>query len=315
MSLRKSLRALCVLAVLAAGLAADEPITLRHKAKPGDQLVYRSRNSVDQVQKIGEVKLENKISQEDQVRRTFVEPTEEGTLQYTAKTERLKVQHKLGPLGEYKFDSQATERETGSMLGDALTPLYERLSGGELQITVTPRGDVKQVKGLTEMIGDLLKNNPIASQFAGGGSDNAARAGVQQHTLRFQEAPVTPGDMWEHPIEVELPGLGTGKGKAIYTYTGMKEVDGRKIIEISLNQNLSFDVSTEAMGAKVTGTISTGNFAGKAEFDLEAGRMLSLKVEQTLSGRLSVDVAGQMINIDQEQTQNESVELVPAEQK
>jgi hypothetical protein len=315
MSLRQSLRALCVLAVLAAGLGADEPITLRYKAKPGDQLVYRNQNSIEQVQKIGEVKLENKLSQEEQVRRTFAEPTQEGTLQYTAKTERLKVQHKLGPLGEYKFDSQATERETGSMLGDALTPLYERLSGGELQITLTPRGDVKQVKGLTEMIGDLLKNNPIASQFAGGGSDKAALVGVQQHTLRFQEGPVSPGEMWEHPIEVELPGLGTGKGKTIYTFTGTKEVDGRKIAEISLNQSLSFDVSLETMGAKVTGTVSTGNFSGKAEFDLEAGRLLSMKIEQTLSGRLSVDVAGQTINIDQEQTQTDSVELLPAEQK
>jgi hypothetical protein len=304
-----------VLAILAAGLGADEPITLRYKAKPGDQLVYRNRNSTDQVQKIGEVKLENKLSQEDQSRRTYAEPTQEGTLQYTVKTERLKVQHKLGPLGDYKFDSEVAERETGSMLGDALTPLYERLCGGELQITLTPRGDVKQVKGYTEMVGELLKNNPIASQFAAGGSDNAAVAGVQQHTLRFREDPVSPGDMWEHPIEVELPGLGTGKGKAIYTFTGMKEVDGRKIAEISLNQSLSFDISLETMGAKVTGTISTGNFAGKAEFDPEAGRLLSMKIEQTLSGRLSVDVAGKTINIDQEQTQTDTVELVPAEPK
>ncbi|HVW01216.1 MAG TPA: hypothetical protein VHB77_12775, partial [Planctomycetaceae bacterium] len=103
--------------------------------------------------------------------------------------------------------------------------------------------------------------------------------------------------------------------KMTYTFNGMKEVDGRKIAEITLNQSLSFDVNTEAMGAKVTGTISTGNFAGKAEFDPEAGRLLSMKIEQTLSGRLLVDVAGMMINIDQEQTQTESVELVPGEQQ
>ena len=65
MSLKNSLRVLCVLAVVAAGLGADEPITLRYKAKPGDQLVYRNRNSTDQVQKIGEFKIENKLSQEE----------------------------------------------------------------------------------------------------------------------------------------------------------------------------------------------------------------------------------------------------------
>ncbi|HVW00908.1 MAG TPA: DUF6263 family protein, partial [Planctomycetaceae bacterium] len=203
MSLQNSLRALCVFLAVAAGLGADEPIVLRYKGKPGDQLVYRNRNSTQQTQKIGEVKLENTISQEDQTRRTFAEPTQEGTLQYTGKTERFKTQLKLGPLGEYKFDSQSSERETGSMLGDALTPLYERLSAGELQVTVTPRGDVKAVKGYSEMIGDVLKNNAIAKQFAGGGSDAAATTGVQQHTLRFQEGPVSPGDSWDHPIEIE----------------------------------------------------------------------------------------------------------------
>ena len=57
---------------------------------------------------------------------------------------------------KYEFDSKSSERDTGTEIGTAVTPYFERLTGSEYRIKLTPRGNVVEVKGFAELIADQL---------------------------------------------------------------------------------------------------------------------------------------------------------------
>lgn len=95
----------------------------------------------------------------------------------------LKVEMKNDRIGGYTYDSASSDRDTGSQVGQAITPLYDRLNGAVLTFSLTPQGKLTGAKGFQELLGDLVKDNPLVAQFVGGGSDEAAR---QQQTVTHE---------------------------------------------------------------------------------------------------------------------------------
>src|SRR3990170_4414408 len=103
------------------------------------------------------------------------------------------------------------------------------MSGSAVELVVTPLGEVKEVKGFAELFADLLKDNPIAVQFVGGGSNEAAK----------------PGDFWEVPFEIDLPKLGKFKGKRVYRYEGPDKVGDRTTAKIDVATELAGDLDID----------------------------------------------------------------------
>ena len=204
--------------------------------------------------------------------------------------------------------------DRSSLAGAALTPVYEALSGAVIQVTHTPLGDVTEVKGLKELIGDnLLKDNPFAAQVAAGATDEGAKLTYADRFVDLPEQAVGPGDTWEKPFELKLPGLGTAKGKSVYKLEGPDKVGDRATVKISVRDEMSFDLDVEQMGAKVTGSLSITSSSGTIQFDAEAGALISKKSTQSLSGNLNVAAGGQNIPIQQEQTHTTTIELLDKE--
>src|SRR5262249_1065682 len=158
------------------------------------------------------------------------------------RAERRKMNAEFGALGKFEFDSKSTERDTGSAIGGALTPLLERLTGSEYQVIVDPLGKVGEVKGYAELIADILKDNPLAGQFGGG--DNASAVMSEQDAfVIFSDKPVSVGDQWEVPIEMELAKLGKLKLKTTYTYEGPDTVGDRKTVRIALSGEMTIELN------------------------------------------------------------------------
>ncbi|MGE5194801.1 MAG: DUF6263 family protein, partial [Deltaproteobacteria bacterium] len=192
----------------------------------------------------------------------------------------------------------------------AATPLLERLTGSEYDVVVNPQGDVVEVKGFASLIADLVKDNPIAAQFGGGGTDAGAKFSEQETFVKLSEKPVKPGDHWERSFETDLSGLGKAKGKITYVFEGYDKVGERKTVRIGVTTDLSFDLKVEAGGAKVTGTISTTRASGSVQFDPEAGKVVSSKNDMSLSGQLTAEAGGMTFTIDNQQEQKSSSELL-----
>jgi hypothetical protein len=196
------------------------------------------------------------------------------------------------------------------MLGGSLTPLFERLSGAVIDVTITPSGKVVEVKGYKELIGDLLQGNDIAKQFAGGGSDEAAKAAIGETFPTLSTKAVSPGDKWEEPFTLQLPQVGKVTGKKIYWYQGSGEVGKLKTAKISVATEMSVETNIMIDGAKVTGTISVSSSKGTIHFDPQKGCLVALDSEQTVSGNLNVSVNNMDIPVTLEQVERTTVDLI-----
>jgi hypothetical protein len=288
---------------------AEEPLLLAYKRAKGDTLYYRGTLDMKQSQTIMTTKVENNFKQDVITSRVIDDIDAKGIATVKVKAERRKVTSEAGPLGKYEFDSQSTERDTGSTIGAALTPVLERLTGSEFQLLVDQRGEVKEVKGFAELIADLIKDNPFAAQF-GGGDNKAAVQAEQEAYIVLSEKPVSAGDKWEVPFESELPRIGKMKGKTTYTYEGPDKVGNLKTARIGLSTEMSFELNIEQGGAKVTGSISSTTSSGTAQFDPKAGRVVALKRTLSLSGQLMVEAGGKIIPLDSQQDQSTTLELL-----
>jgi hypothetical protein len=293
---------------LACTAQAQEPILLRYKLQKGDKAYFRSTSELKQTQSVMGNKLDNTSTQEDFSSRLVEDVNADGVAQLAIKTERLKAKSNFAQLGEVSFDSTSTERDKGSTLGAAVTPIYERLVGSQIQVFLRPTGEIKEVKGYTELLADLIKENPLRSQFAAGGSNQGGKMMLQGTYVIFSDKPVKPGDRWEIPQEIELEGLGKMKSKDTYTYVGPAQVGDRKTVQIAIATEASFELNITQGDAKVTGSLTSNNSSGTAHFDPEAGCLVSLKNSYTFSGQLNVAVNGMNIPIQTDQTHTITIE-------
>ncbi|MGQ0636090.1 MAG: DUF6263 family protein [Planctomycetaceae bacterium] len=298
--------------VLASPLArADDAVLLRYKFTKGDSQHYRSTQELKQSQTFSpEVKIETAMSGDTIATRTVTEVSAEGKATIKNKPVRLKMTAEITGVGKFEFDSQSTERDTASMLGGALTPLYEKLSGAELEIVVNKLGNVLSTKGYAELVADIIKDNPLAAQFGAQGSDESAMLSEQEAYLILPEKPVKPGDTWEVPYEFEVPKLGKFRGKNSYKFEAYDMVGTRKTARINATSELTLNLDINQPEAKVTGTMSTTGSSGSVQFDPEAGRILSKKSNLSMVGQLTVDAGGMTLTIDTRQEQANSSELL-----
>jgi len=289
---------------------ADEPVLLRYKLTKGATLIYKSGQEMKQTQTINGTKIENSTTQETVTTRNVEDVNEEGKATLKTKAVQRKVKADFGQAGKYEFDSKSTERDTNSMIGAAVTPVLERLTGSEYDVQVNPRGEIVEVKGYAELVADLVKDNPLAAQFAGGGGAAGAKFSEQETFLVLSEDPVKHGDQWERPFEIDIPSLGKAKGKIVCVFEGHDKVGDRKTARIGVTTDLSFELNLDAGGAKVTGTISTTRSSGSVQFDPEAGRVLSSKNNLSLSGQLTLEAGGMTFTIDNQQEQTTTSALL-----
>jgi hypothetical protein len=289
---------------------AGDGIVLRHKLAKDDKLIYRKTSSVKQTQVVKDMKIETHIDSTEVGVRTFQEVDDKGNIKAQTENKLLKVKTKIGPLGDYTFDSKSNDNDKGSTLGAALTPIYERMSGAIMTVTYTPRGEVTKLEGYEELIKDVLKDNPIGAQFAGGGSEKAARFGYAEFFPVFGEEAVRAGDRWETPYEMQLPKVGDAKGKKIYTYLGPDKVGNRKTVKIGVTHELDFDLNLDVNGVKVTGKMTIDRATGTIQFDPEKGHLVSMTSQYTLSGTMNVDANGMQFPVTTEQLQRVNLELL-----
>jgi hypothetical protein len=254
--------------------------------------------------------VKNEFTQQEYSVWSIGEADKEGNIGIRMETKQFEAKIKIGLLGDYTFDSRKNDNEKGSALGQALTPLYERLSGANIGLTISPQGKVMKLEGYKELLGDLLKDNPIAAQFAAGGSEEVAKMGFSEFIIQFEKKAVTPGTRWETPFEMNLDKFGTAKGKKTYIYEGEDKVGSLKTARITVATELSFDLDSEMGGAKVTGRMSVTESKGQLQFDPKRGVLVSLNNQYKISGNLNVSAGGMEIPIQIEQVQHITVDLM-----
>ncbi len=298
--------------LLAAPLPADdaEGVKLVYKFNKGEKTLFRTGGELKQVQTINNQKIETTMNTTSFGSRLVDTVDETGAARIKVKTERMTIKSSIAGQTDYEFDSKSTERDKSSAIGAALTPLYERLSGVELELSIAANGEIKDLKGYAEALGDLLKDNPIGAGFTGGGSNDAAKTNAQELFPVMSDKPVKPGDTWGRPVDIDLKGIGKIKGKVTYKYVGPDKLGERATAKITAITDLSIEINLDVTGAKATGTLTSSNSEATVQFDPAAGRVVSYKSTQTIGGQLSIDVNNMTIPLQSDQTQATTYELL-----
>jgi len=297
-----------LLLLAAAPASAQKGVVLQYKFGPKDKLIYRTTADVKQTRTIGDNTNEVTIATTDVVERRLDKIDSQKNFVLESENKDLRVQMKIGGLGEYKYKARSEDNERASRLGAELTPLYETLTGAVVNVTVTPRGEVVGVKGYKELLAPVLKGKEIAKQFAGGGSDKLYALQAAELYPTFSKDPVKPGDTWSVPFEISMPKFGTAKGKKTYKYVGPEKIGGRGVEKVTYTYDLTFKLDLDMGGAKVVGELAVSKSSGTVLFDAAKGQLVSLQAEYDMGGDLTVSAGGNDIAVRTDSVQKFKVE-------
>lgn len=294
--------------LVAGSQAASAQETFEYKGKAGDKHSYRTSVTSSSSQKVAGMDLKSEFTLTTISERNFKEPDEDGNLKYESATKQVLVDASLPGLGKFKFDSESDENESGSQLADSLAPFFQATADAKFDVKLTKLGEVVELQGYADALKDVLKGNPLAQQFAGGGTDEAAKAGVSDLFIQFKKEGVNTGDEWEVEFKINLPNLGEATGKRRIRFDGDDKVGDTPTKKFTVTLELAFDVNIKSGGAKVTGKIESESSSGEYHFDPAIGQIISGKMKQVLSGTLTAAVGDKEIKVETSQTQNVKIE-------
>ena len=125
-------------------MQAEEP--LRWKFKVGEKLDYNMVQEMQMAASGAAVPQEMKTSMHQEMNMTWdVQGVDDksGEAVIRQKFDRVKMKMTT-PVGGFEYDSKSEEAPTG--LGAMIAPMYKAMTEGEFEITMTSRGEVKDVK-------------------------------------------------------------------------------------------------------------------------------------------------------------------------
>jgi hypothetical protein len=206
-----------------------------------------------------------------------------------------------GPRGE-KIEYKSGGDEATASLAAMVAPIYDALTKGVFEFTMTARGEIKNVKVADEVL-EALKNSPGAAMLG----DIATAEGLQRMLVKWalvlpEKAP-KPGETWRSRVELKSPAGGEQIVESSYRYEGTKEIDGRTFAVFRPGLEITFS-GKDGTPTKVKEQESTGEIL----FDVQAGRLASATLKRGLT--MDVTVAGQ--TVEQKVKQTVEVKLVPA---
>ncbi|HWE37972.1 MAG TPA: DUF6263 family protein [Isosphaeraceae bacterium] len=261
-----------VLLLIPAALASapargDE--TLRWKFTKGEKLTYRMVQKTESRPEPGGAIPATTMAQTIDMTWEVkdVSPAGDATMDQTV--DRIAFEMK-GPGGDVRFDTSQAEKAEGTAA--LLEPLFRGMVGSPIGLTMTARGEVKDVKVPAKLV-DALKSVPNAA--AGGMlSEEGFKSMTTQASLNLPAQPVANGFKWDDAKHVDLP-FGRMNMKVSYTYEGPAGADDR----IASSVAVEFEPKE---GQPFTVKIADQEGKGAFRFDSKAGLLKGSEMKQTL---------------------------------
>lgn len=288
--------ALAMMAVAPSQVAAQEP--LRWKFEKGEKLDYNMVQDMTIGSKGGPQGDQNvTMHQELDMTWDVQDVNAEGDAVIHQKIDRVKMKMTLPPpMGAIEYDTSSEAEPVGPAA--MFAPLYKAMTKGAFEITMTSRGEIKDVK-IPDEVATAIKNSPGMAAMGEMATADGFKKMISQGSLVLpQEAP-EPGHEWSTKIEVNNPMAGKQIVETTYTYKDTKEVDGVTYAVFEPSIEMSFE------GAPLKITEQTSN--GEILFNVPEGRLASSNLAQQVT--IDQPGGGQM-KIDQ----NVEVKVKPAEE-
>ena len=190
---------------------------------------------------------------------------------------RMKMTAPDGQGFDYDTDSEAPAVGMAAMMA----PTMEAMTASEITFTMSPRGEVHDVK-ISDELSAAIKNGPGGES----GAIEQFKSMISQVAFVLPENPPKTGETWTTKIAGNNPAGGNQSVETTYTYDGTREADGTTfaVIKPSMSMQLANNPMME-MKMKEQKT------DGEVLFDVEAGRLHSMSINHHIT--LDMVAAGQ----------------------
>jgi len=208
-----------------------------------------------------------------------------------------------GPPGE-KIEYDSKGEDATASLAPLVAPIYDALTKGEFEFTMTARGETKDVK-VSEEVLEALKNNPGAALLGDIATAEGLQRMISKWALVLPDKTPRRGEESRSRVKLKSP-AGEQTVESSYRYDGTKEVDGRTYAVFRPGLEITFG-EKDGVQSKVKEQESKGEVL----FDVAAGRLQSATLERGVT--IDMTVAGQ--TVEQKVKQTVEVKLTPAKKE
>lgn len=310
-----------VVAIVVFGAAsksqADEK--LRWKFEVGEKLDYTMVQDMTMAVSGGAVGQLNTNMHQEMMMTWDVLGVDEKTGDAVIKQKFNQIKMKVAsPIGGFEYDTSSDAAPTG--LGARIAPMYKAMTKGDFEITMTSRGEVKDVK-IPEEVLTALKSSPGAAAMGDIATEKGFKEMISKGALVLPENTPSKGESWTTTVALNAQGGGKQTVETKYTYEGTKEVDGVTYAVIKPELKMMIDNPAEGSEAadpkpqpapvKTTSKIAEQSSDGEVLFNIEKGRLYSTTLQQKVT--IDASAAGQ--TMQQKIDQKIDVKVTPAGEK
>lgn len=291
-----------LVALLPAGSIARAAEPLRWKFNVGDKLNYAVTQDMTMNMSAGTAgQISTTMKQSMDMTWSVKAVNDSGDAEVGQSIDRVKLSMSMPTGQNMEYDSSSDEAPGG--MAAMIAPMYDAMTEGEFSFTISPRGEISDVKIPPEVM-EALKKTPGASMMGDMASAEGFQQMIMQGSLVFPEKPLEPGDSWSSTATMNNPAAGKQTVETTYTYEGTKDVDGVTMAVFKPTVKMDF-AGSEMMQMKVTEQETDGQLL----FNRDAGRLDSTSLQQKI--KIDATVAGQAMQ--QQIDQLVQVKVTPAE--
>ena len=183
-----------------------------------------------------------------------------------------------------------------------IAPMYEAMMQGQVDVTMTPRGEVTDVS-IPDQVTAALKSVPGAAGMDDAATTEGFKKMFTQGAMTLPESAPTAGEKWSTNVQMNSPMMGKMVVDTTYEYQGTKDVDGATCAVIAPTLTTKFEGN-----ATIPMTIKDQSSSGQILFNEDLGRLQSSLIKQNMT--LGATIQNQTIQQTIDQTTN--VTLTPA---
>jgi Family of unknown function (DUF6263) len=307
-----------LMASLAPAMSAKADHTLRWKFTRGEKLNYNMVQEMTMSASGGPIPAMNTTMHQEMDMTWDVQGVDakSGEAVIRQKFDRVKMKMTT-PVGGFEYDSKSETPPTG--LGAMIAPMYKAMTEGDFEITMTARGEIKDVK-VPEQVLTALKNSPGAAAMGDIATPDGFKKMISQGALVLPKEAPKQGETWTTKVEMKNPAVGKQTVETTYRYDGTKEIKGTKYAVIRPQLKMEFE--NKAQGAQpgqpqqpaqqqLQMKIKEQSSDGEVLFNIKEGRLHSTVLKQNVT--IEANAGGQAIQ--QKIDQKIDVKVTPAGQK
>jgi hypothetical protein len=191
-----------------------------------------------------------------------------------------------GPPGQ-KIEYDSKGDDATASLAPMVAPIYEALTKGEFEFTMTARGEIRDVKVAEEVL-EALKNSPGAALLGDVATAEGLQRMIAKWALVLPESSPKSGEVWRSQVKLKSPTGGVQVVESSYKFEGTKEIDGRTYAVFRPGLEVTFK---DGAGGGPASKVKEQQSSGEVLFDVAAGRLASatlkrgVTVDQTVAGQ------------------------------